>query len=148
MIRGQIEIEIEEKPEILFDLLLNPAKSQIWNPNVTKASLFIEEPIKRESKGRFVGRFGKRRMEYEVVYYEYDRPRLFSCEATNRSEISKMRYEFIPTEIGTKIDFQFEYQPKGLVRLLEPFIKLFKRLIIKQEQKELELLKDYITNSK
>ena len=148
MIKGQVEIEVEAKPEIVFDLLANPTKAQTWNQNLTEASLFIEEPIKKGSKGRFIGRFGKRKMEYEIVYYEYNRPKFFSYEATNRSEISKMRYEFIPTEIGTKIDFQFEYQPKGLVRLLEPFIKLFKRLIIKQEQKELELLKDYITNSK
>jgi len=148
MITGQIEIEIKAKPEILFDLLADPSKAPAWNPNIIEAKIYIEQPIKKGSKGRLVGIYGKRRAEYEVTYYDFDRPKFVSCGATNKSEISKMSYKFTPTEEGTIINFQFEYQPKGVIGLLEPFIKLFRRLIIKQEQKELELLKDYITKSK
>lgn len=46
------------------------------------------------------------------------------------------------------INYRFEYKAKGFIRLLEPFFKLFKRSIIKQEQKELETFRDYKTKNK
>ena len=59
---------------------------------------------------------------------------VFSLGLTGGSEVSKIRYELKPTERGTEINYRFEVTFKGLLQLLEPFIKLFKRLIIKQEQ--------------
>lgn len=90
MIKGQVEIEIDEEPEILFDLLADPSKAPTWNPNITEVNIYIEAPIAKGSKGRLVSKFGKRRVEYEDVYYEYDKPVFVSCGATNKSEVSRM----------------------------------------------------------
>jgi len=147
MIRGQVEIEIEAKPEIVFDLLSDFTKYPTWNPKVTEVSLIPEEPIKKGSNGKITFKAGRRIMEYEFICHECDRPKAFSVEVTRSDEISKMSYEFVPTEKGTIINFRFEYQPKGFVRFLEPFFKLFKWLIIKQERKEFETLRDYISKS-
>ena len=86
-------------------------------------------------------------MEYEFICHEYDRPKAFSLDVAGGSEISRVSYEFIAIEKGKKIDFRFEFQPKGFLRLLEPCLKLFKRLIIRQEEKELEALRDYVTKN-
>ena len=146
MITGQLQIEIEAKPEIVFDLLADPTKRSAWVPKV-EVSLIPEGPIKKGANGKIISKSGRRRTEYEFICHECDRPKAFSLELTAGDEISEINYEFTPTEKGTKIDFHFEFQPKGLLRLLEPLMKLFKRLIIKQEQKELEALRDYITKN-
>ena len=145
MITVQLQIEIEAQPEIVFDLLADHTKHPIWNPNIIEASLFAEGPIKKGSKGIAVGESKGRRIENEIIYYEYDRPKFVSGEATSGSVIGKMSNEFMPTEKGTKINYRLEVKFKGLMRLLEPFMK---RTLIKQKEAELEALNDYITKNK
>jgi len=145
MITVQLQIEIEAPPETVFDLLADHTKHPIWNPNIIEASLFAEGSIKKGSKGISVGESNGRRIENEIIYYEYDRPKFVSGGATSGSVIGKMSNEFIPTEKGTKINYRLEVKFKGLMRLLEPFIK---RSLIKQKKAELEALNDYITKNK
>ena len=147
MITGQVQIEIEAKPEVLFDLLLDPTKVSAWIPKITEMSLTPEGPIRKGFKGRSSFKHGRKIMEYEFNYYEYDKPNYFSCEATSRSEIIKMSYKFTPTEKGTHINFRFEFQPKGLLCLVEPFLKLLKGYLIKQEQRYLEAFKEYVAKN-
>ena len=144
MIRGELQVEIEAKPEIVFDLLADFTKHPTWNPKVTEVSLIPEGAIKKGSNGRMTFRSGRRRMEYEFACHECERPKAFCVEVTRSDEISIMSYEFTPTEKGTRIGFVFEYQPKGISRLLEPFLRLFRRLVVNQERKEFETLRDYI----
>ncbi len=145
MITVQLQIEIEAPPETVFDLLADHTKHPIWNPNIIEASLFAEGSIKKGSKGIFVGESNGRRIENEIIYDEYDRPKFVSGGATSGSIIGKMSNEFMPTEKGTKINYRLEVKFKGLMRLLEPFIK---RTLIKQKEAELEALNDYITKNK
>jgi hypothetical protein len=49
--------------------------------------------------------------------------------------------EFTPTETGTRIDFRLEVQLKGLMSLLEVFVKPG---IKKQKQETLDALETYI----
>ena len=145
MITVQLQIEIESPPETVFDLLADHTKHLIWNPNIIEASLFAEGSVKKGSKGISVGESSGRRIENEIIYYEYDRPKFVSGGTTSGSLIGKMSNEFIPTEKGTKINYRLEVKFKGLMRLLEPFIK---RSLIKQKKAELEALNDYITKNK
>jgi len=145
MIKVEIQMEIEAPPETVFDLLADHTKHPLWNPHMIEASLFAEGPIKKGSKGISVVESKGRRIENEIIYYEYDRPKFVSGGATSGSIIGKMSNEFTPTEKGTKINYRFEVKFKGLMRLLEPFIK---RSLIKQKEAELEALKDYITKNK
>ena len=52
MITGQVQIEIEAKPEVLFDLLSDPTKVSAWVPKITEMSLTPEGPIRKGFKGR------------------------------------------------------------------------------------------------
>ncbi len=145
MITIQLQIEIEAPPETVFDLLTDHTKHPIWNPNISEASLSTKGPIKKGSKGMTVGEVRGRRIENEIIYDEYDRPKFVSGGATSGSVIGKLSNEFMPTEKGTKINYRLEVTFKGLMRLLEPFIK---RTLIKQKKAELEALNDYITKNK
>jgi len=145
MITIQLQMEIEAQPDIVFDLLADHTKHPIWNPNIIEASLSTKGPIKKGSKGMTVGEVRGRRIENEIIYDEYDRPKFVSGGATSGSVIGKLSNEFMPTEKGTKINYRLEVKFKGLMRLLEPFIK---RSLIKQKEAELEALNDYITKNK
>ena len=146
MITVELQIEIKAPPEVVFDLLADHTKHPLWDPHMIEAKLFTEGPIKKGSKGITVGELkGRRRIENEIVYDEYDRPKFVSGGTTSGSVIGKMTNEFIPTEKGTKVNFRLEVKIKGLMRLLEPFIK---RTLIKKEKTRLEALNDYITKNR
>ncbi len=145
MITVEIQMEIEAPPETVFDLLADHTKHPIWNPNIIEAKLFTEGPIKKGSKGMTLGEVQGRRIENEIIYDEYDRPKFVTGGATSGSIIGKLSNEFMPTEKGTKINYRLEVKFEGLMRLLEPFIK---RSLIKQKEAELEVLNDYITKNK
>ncbi len=131
MITVQLQMEIEAPPETVFDLLADHTKHPLWNPNIIEASLFAEGPIKKGSKGISVGESMGKRIESEIIYDAYDRPKFVSGGPTSGSVTGKLSNEFIPTEKGTKINYRLEVKLKGLMRLLEPFIK---RSLIKQKK--------------
>ncbi len=145
MIRVQIQMEIEAPPETVFDLLADHTKHPLWDPNMIEAKLYTEGPIKNGSKGMTVGEWRGKRLESDIYYDAYDRPKWVSGGATSGMVKGKQTCEFIPTEKGTKINWAFEAEFQGFMRLLEPFMK---STLIKQRKETLEALEDYITKNK
>ena len=145
MITVELQIEVEAQPDVVFDLLADHTKHPLWDPHMLEARLSTEGPIKKGTKGITVGKFGGIRVENEIYYDAYDRPKFVSSGTTAGSVTGKNTYEFIPTEKGTKINYRLEAEFKGFMRLLEPFMK---SSLIKQRKETLEALKDYITNNK
>ncbi len=145
MITVEIQMEIEAPPETVFDLLADHTKIPLWDPHMIDAKLYTEGPIKNGSTGMTIAEYRGRRVESDIYYDAYDRPKWVSGGATSGSVIGKLSNEFIPTENGTKINYRLEVKFKGLMRLLEPVIK---RTLIKQKKAELEALNDYITKNK
>ncbi len=147
MITVEIQMEIEAPPETVFDLLADHTKHPLWDPHMIDAKLYTEGPIKNGSKGITVAEWRGRRLESDIYYDAYDRPKWVSGGITSSGIIKKgkMTCEFIPTENGTKINWRLEAEFKGFMRLLEPFMK---STAIKQRKETLEALKDYITKNK
>jgi uncharacterized protein YndB with AHSA1/START domain len=83
MITIQLELEIHAEPEIVFDLLADHTKQPLWHPYITEGRLYTEGPIENGSKGITVGTVQGRRVENEIIYYEYDRPRFVSGGTTS-----------------------------------------------------------------
>ena len=110
-----------------------------------EASLFTEGPIVKGSKGITIGEFLGRRVESEIYYDAYDRPKYVSGGTTSGNVNGKNTCEFIPTEKGTKINWRLDVEFKGLMRLFEPFMK---SNLIKQREESLDALNDYITKNK
>ena len=145
MIKIEVQTEIEAPPEMVFDLLADHSKHTLWNPNMVEARFYEEGPIVKGSKGITVGMLRGRRIENEVYYDEYDRPRYVSGGGTDGKVEAKMSNEFIPTEKGTKIIYRLEVQFKGFLRLLQPFLK---RTLLKQKEEEMRALSDYVRSNK
>jgi len=145
MITVELQIEIEAPPETVFDLLADHTKHPLWDPHMIDAKLYTEGPIKNGSTGITIAEWRGRRVESDIYYDAYDRPKWVSGGTTSGIVNGKMTCEFIPTEKGTKINWRFEAEFRGFMRLLEPFMK---STVIKQRKETLEALNYYITKNK
>ena len=145
MITIQLQKEYEAPPETVFDLLADHTKHPLWDPHMIEARLFNEGPIVKGSKGITIGEFQGRRVESEIYYDVYDRPKFVSGGTTSGYVKGKNTCEFIPTEKGTKIIWRLDAEFKGLMRILEPFMK---SNLIKQREESLDALNEYITKNK
>jgi len=141
----ELQTEIEAPVEMVFDLLADHTKFTLWDPHMIEARLYTEVPIVKGSKGITVGEFRGRRIETEIYYDAYDRPKFVSGGTISSIVKAKNTSEFIPTEKGTKINWGMNVEFKGFMRLLEPFMK---SSLIKQTKETMEALKDYITKNK
>ena len=145
MITVKIQMEIEASPETVFDLLADHTKHPLWDPNMIEARFTTEGPIINGSKGITIGVFRGKRVESDIYYDAYDRPKWVSGGATTGMVKGKQTCEFIPIEKGTKINWAFEAEFQGFMRLLEPFMK---STLIRQRKETLEALSDYIAKNK
>jgi carbon monoxide dehydrogenase subunit G len=144
MIAIQLQKEIAAPPEVVFDLLADHTQFPTWDPNFIDASLSTEGPIVKGSKGITVGKLMGRRVENEIYYDAYDRPRFVSGGTSSGAVIAKNSIDFTPTETGTKIDFHLEIKLKGIMRLFEGFIK---STTVKQKKESLDALEAYIAKN-
>jgi hypothetical protein len=85
-----------------------------------------------------------RRVENEIYYDAYDRPRFVSGGTISGTVVAKNSVEFIPTETGTQVDFRLQVTLKGMMRLLEVFMK---PVIVKQKTETLDALEVYIARN-
>ena len=145
MITVELQIEIEAPPETVFDLLADHTKIPLWDPHMIEAKLTTEGPIVKGSKGITIGEFRGKRVESDIYYDAYDRPKWVSGGATSRQVNARQSCEFIPIEKGTKLNWRMEAEFKGFMRLLEPFMK---STLIKQRKETMDALKTYIISKK
>ena len=145
MLTVEIQTEIEAPPEIVFDLLADHTKIPLWDPHMIEAKLTTEGPIVKGSKGITIGEFRGKRVESDIYYDAYDRPKWVSGGATSRQVNARQSCEFIPIEKGTKLNWRMEAEFKGFMRLLEPFMK---STLIKQRKETMDALKTYIMSKK
>ena len=144
MMEIHLQIEIAAEPDRVFDLLADHTKQPLWHPYITDGQLFTEGPIRKGSEGIAVGLFQGKKVENRIVYYEYDRPRFVSGGTTSGNVKARMAIDFIATGDGdgTKIDYRLEVEFKGLMRIVQPFLK---PSLTKQYQTALEALDEYLT---
>ena len=144
MITIRLQKEIKAPPEIVFDLLADHTQFPSWDPQFLEASLSTEGPITKGSKGITVGEIRGRRVENEIYYDAYDRPRFVSGGTSSGTVVAKNSVEFTPTETGTQVDFRLQVTLKGMMRLLEVFMK---PVIVKQKTETLDALEAYIARN-
>ena len=145
MITVELQTEIEAPPETVFDLLADHTKIPLWDPHMIEGRLLKEGPIVKGSTGITIGEFRGRRIETEIYYDAYDRPKYVSGGTTSGPVNAKNVSEFSSSEKGTIVNWRMEVEFRGFMRLLEPFMK---SSIIKQRKETMEALKAYIMSQK
>ena len=142
----EFEMEYEAPPEVVFDLLADHTKHPQWDPHMIEGTLYEEGPIVNGSKGVTIGEMKGRRVESEIYYEAYDRPKWVSGGTTSKSSVrARNTCEFIATDKGTRIIWRLDVKNKGLMCLLEPIMIPAVR---KAKKESLEALQDYIRKDK
>ena len=100
-------------PERIFDTLADVRNDARWNGRVSSAELRSAEPIGLGSRFAIVNGG----TAYDVTITTYDRPSRLVLEASGKPDLT-IAYTFTPTADGTELDSDFDFRPRGALKVL------------------------------
>ena len=104
-------------PEEVFDTLADLRNDTRWNSRVSSAELRSAEPIGLGSRFAIVN--GGR--AYDVTIIGYDRPSRLELEASGNPDLT-IACTLTPTGEGTELQSDFDFRPKGALKVLFPLL--------------------------
>jgi uncharacterized protein YndB with AHSA1/START domain len=105
--------EIDCPPERVFDLVADMRNETEWNSRVESAELRSAEPIEAGSKFAIVNGG----TPYDVTITTYDRPSRLVFEARGNPDLT-ISYALTPSRDGTHLESDFDFRPRGALKLL------------------------------
>ena len=112
-------LRVDRPPEEVFDYFLDFRNENEWNAVAKDVRMTTSGPLGPGSK--FRGQYqGMGAMEYEVL--SADRPRRITTHGKARFFEFDSTFDFTPDGGGTRLDGSMRPHPKGLFRLLTPFM--------------------------
>jgi uncharacterized protein YndB with AHSA1/START domain len=104
-------------PEKVFDLVADLRNDTQWNSRVSHAELRSPEPIGLGSRFGLVNGG----TAYDVTITGYDRPSRLVFEASGKPDLTIV-YTFTPTGEGTELGSEFDFRPRGALKVLLPLL--------------------------
>lgn len=118
-----------KSPEDAFDYLADFSNAPDWDPNTNSSRCVSGEPGQVGSRYEVKTEFGGREMELTYETVEVDRPRKVVLESGNSTTEIRDTMTFEATSNGTKVTYDANVAPKGLMKLADPVLTLmFKRV--------------------
>jgi uncharacterized protein YndB with AHSA1/START domain len=116
-------------PEVVFDTLADLRNDTQWNSRVSTAELRTAEPIGSGSRFAIVNGG----TPYDVTIAAHDRPSRLVLEASGNPDLTIV-YRFTPTGEGTQLESDFDFRPRGALKLLFPLLApVIRRDVPKQQ---------------
>lgn len=103
--------------EEVFDYLVDVANLPAWQTSVVSAELDGEGPPGAGARFRETRTFMGRRLESVVEVTEWERPRRFCLRTVSGPLPYDVRHTLEPGDGGTRIRFELEGRPRGVMRL-------------------------------
>ncbi len=100
-------------PERLFDTLADLRNETQWNSRVSTAELRNTESIGQGSRFAIVNGG----TPYDVTITTYDRASRLVLEASGKPDLT-IAYTFTPTGDGTQLESDFDFRPRGALKLV------------------------------
>ena len=104
-------------PENVFDMLADLRNDRQWNSRVSRAELRSPEPIEVGSRFAIVNGG----TAYDVTITTYDRPSRLVFEASGKPDLT-IECTLTPTGEGTELKSDFDFRPRGALRVLFPLL--------------------------
>ena len=104
-------------PDQVFDTLADLRNDTQWNSRVSSAELRSAEPIELGSHFAIVNGG----TAYEVTITTYEPPSRLVLEASGNPDLT-ITYTLAPTTDGTQLDSDFDFRPKGVLKVLFPLL--------------------------
>jgi uncharacterized protein YndB with AHSA1/START domain len=116
-VRVTATTQIACPPEEVFDMVADLRNETRWSSRVSKAELQSGEPIELGSRFAIVNGG----TAYDVTITTYDRPSRLVIEASGNPDLT-IAYAFKPTAEGTDLESDFDFRPKGFLKVLFPLL--------------------------
>ena len=115
-------------PEQVFDMVADLRNETRWNRRVSSAELRSAEPIELGSRFAIVNGG----TAYDVTITTYDRPSRLVFEASGKPDLT-IECTLTPAGEGTELTSDFDFRPRGALRVLFPLLApLIRRDVPKQ----------------
>ena len=108
---------IARPPENVFDMLADLRNDTQWNSRVSRAELRSPEPIGLGSRFAIVNGG----TAYDVTITSYDRPSRLVFEASGKPDLT-IACTLTPTGEGTELESDFDFRPRGALKVLFPLL--------------------------
>lgn len=122
MIRLERSIVVGTPPEDAFAYVADFTTSAEWDPGVDRATLLSDGPGVG-ARYHLVANFNGNAIDLTYETTVYDAPDEVVFDGGNKRFGSLDRIRFSPDGDGTRIDYVAEFRMKGVLRIVEPFLK-------------------------
>jgi uncharacterized protein YndB with AHSA1/START domain len=127
-VRVRTTTQIASPPEQVFDTLADLRNDAKWHSRVSSVELLDPEPIGQGTRFKMVNGGSP----YDVTIAEYDRPSRLVIEASGKPDLTLV-YTLKPTSEGTELESDFDFRPKGALKVMLPlFSPIIRREVPKQ----------------
>jgi carbon monoxide dehydrogenase subunit G len=134
-VRVTSTLQVACPPDQVFDMLADLRNETQWNDRVSSAELRSAEPIELGSHFEIVNG-GSR---YEVTITTYERPSRLVLEASGNPDLT-IAYTFVPAGEGTRLDSDYDFRPRGALKVLLPLLSPVIRRDVPRQQASLKAL--------
>jgi uncharacterized protein YndB with AHSA1/START domain len=121
--------------EQVFDTLADLRNETQWNSRVSSAQLESAEPIELGSRFEIVNGG----TPYEVTITTYERPSRLVLEASGNPDLT-IAYVFAPVDGGTQLDSEYDFRPRGALKMLFALLAPVIRRDVPKQQASLKAL--------
>jgi uncharacterized protein YndB with AHSA1/START domain len=122
-------------PEQVFDTLADLRNETQWNSRVSSAQLQSAEPIELGSRFEIVNGG----TPYEVTITTYERPSRLVLEASGNPDLT-IAYTFALAGDGTQLDSDYDFRPRGALKVLFALLAPVIRRDVPKQQASLKAL--------
>jgi len=105
--------------EVAFDAMADARNEVRWNSKVTRSDLVSGEPVQQGSRFQTVNRG----QTYDATITEYQRPSRLTFEVTGKQMDITTTFTFSADGQGTLLRGEFDFRPKGLLRVMFPVMR-------------------------
>ncbi len=116
------EIVIRRPVEEVFDFVADERNEPRYNPRMLHAEKLTVGPIGAGTRFRAEMKGKRRPVEMTVEFTEYERPRRLALTAHLSPMEIRGGLTFEPVPEGTRMRWQWNLEPRGLLRVLRPLI--------------------------
>jgi uncharacterized protein YndB with AHSA1/START domain len=141
MAQIQGELVIKRPVHEVFDFVADERNEPLYNPRICRAEKLSPGPIGRGTRFRAEAVMVGRRTGMTIEYTAYERPRRLASSIHMPAADIVGTLRFDPVTNGTRMGWSWVVRPRGLYRLLTPFIVRVGR---RQEQENWGGLKRFL----
>ena len=133
-------VSLSRSPEEVFDYLCDLKNELSWNPDMLSAEQLTEGAVGEGTRMLCQWKGGPK---MEVTYTVFDRPKYWEAYAASNKLDIAFTCKVEPNEEGSRITASMTLLPKGLFRIMGPFLR---RAFQKEEEKNMEKVRKAVEN--